>query len=164
MALLQAIYRAILTSPESIPNTEFSFSISDWADPDHLNKTIWSLSRLASQEQKWAMSDFGYFSWPMNGLIGSYEQVRAKISEREPTWEDKINKALWRGLVKNNAKRKDLINVAQGKEWSDIRGVEWTNAKTLTKASQKYAVSMVDHCAYRYLVGTEGIVYFSPLL
>lgn len=110
------------------------------------------------------MSDFGYFSWPMNGLIGSYEQVRAKISEREPAWEDKSDKALWRGLVTNNAKRQDLINVAQGKEWSDVRGVEWTNAKTLTKASQKYAVSMVDHCAYRYLVGTEGIFLFLLLV
>jgi hypothetical protein len=105
------------------------------------------------------MPDFGYFSWPMNGLIGSYEQVRAKISEREPTGENKINRALWRGLVKNNERRKDLINVAQGKYWSDIRGVEWTNAKTLTKASQKYAVSMIDHCAYRYLLGSEGMSF-----
>jgi hypothetical protein len=161
IALLHSIYRAILTAPDPVPNTEFSFSVSDRADPNHVNKTIWSLSRLASQESQWVMSDFGYFSWPMSGLIGSYEKVRAEIKEREPAWEGKINKALWRGLVSNNEKRKDLIKVAHGKEWSDIRAIEWTNAKTLTKASQKHAVSMVDHCRYKYLLGTEGITFHS---
>lgn len=157
IAVLQAIYRAILTSPDPVPNIEFSFSVSDFADPDYVNKTVWALSRLASQESTWLMSDFAYFSWPLNGLIGSYEGVRLKISEREPAWEDKIEKALWRGLVKNNKARQDLINAAEGKDWSDVRGIQWSSAKTLTKASQKYAVSIVDHCAYKYLVGTEGM-------
>jgi hypothetical protein len=51
----------------------------------------------------------------MNGIIGSYEQVRAKINEREPIWEEKVDKALWRGLVKNNERRKNLIEEARGK-------------------------------------------------
>lgn len=102
------------------------------------------------------MSDFAYFSWPMNGLIGSYETVRSRISEREPAWKDKIDKAFWRGFVKTNKARKDLTKAAEGKNWSDIRGIEWSGAKTVTKASQKYAVSVVDHCAYKYLIGTEG--------
>ncbi|KAE9978135.1 hypothetical protein EG328_001672 [Venturia inaequalis] len=163
IAILQSIYRAILTSPNPVPNIEFSFSVSDYADPNHVNKTIWALTRLASEESTWLMSDFAYFSWPMNGLIGSYATVRSRISEREPAWKDKIDKAVWRGSVKPNKARQDLINAAEGKDWSDVRGIEWSSAKSLMKASQKYAVSVVDHCAYKYLIGTEGRSYSGRL-
>jgi hypothetical protein len=143
-------------SSESIPNIEFSFAVSDIADPSHLNRTIWALTRLPQEEEKWLMSDFGYWSWPLK-LLGSYDQIREEICLKEPAWKDKIDKAVWRGAAKTNVLRKSLLAVTKGKPWSDVKEIFWKNSEALVSGSKSLALSMPEHCKYRYLVQTEGM-------
>lgn len=155
LGILLAINRAIISSQEPIPNIEFSFTVSDIADPSHTNHTIWALSRLPQEREKWLMSDFGYWSWPLD-LVGSYEQVRAQIKATESPWEMKTPRAVWRGAAKTNALRKALIKVSKGKEWADVKEVFWKDSKTLAHGSKGLALSMSDHCKYQFLIQTEG--------
>lgn len=99
LGTLHQIDRAIVTSPEPLPNIEFSIVVSDFPDEKHQHHTFWSLSRLAMDKEVWLMPDFGYWSWPL-GLVGNYEQIRAEIKANEVMWENKDPRALWRGAVK----------------------------------------------------------------
>ncbi|KAF2003412.1 hypothetical protein P154DRAFT_486606 [Amniculicola lignicola CBS 123094] len=154
LSILHQIHRAITTSPSPLPNIEFSFAVSDIADPTH-SHTIWALSRLLMDENTWLMPDFGYWSWPLE-LVGTYEQIRAEMLASEADWEDKIPKALWRGAVKTNPVRGTLMEVTRGKSWADVDAVTWKNR---TEVAGSNAVSMVDHCRYQFLVHTEGRSY-----
>ena len=129
---------------------------SDFADPDHLNKTIWALSRTADQEEIWLMPDFGYWSWPLN-LVGGYEQIRQEIADTELQFHAKKKQALWRGAVKTNEYREDLLRVTKDKEWADIKAIEWSGAADPTVSDGTKPLSMPEHCQYQFLVHTEGM-------
>ncbi|KAF1954587.1 hypothetical protein CC80DRAFT_526673 [Byssothecium circinans] len=158
LGILHQIDRALATSPEPLPNIEFSFTVSDFPDEKHQHHTFWSLSRLAKDEEMWLMPDFGYWSWPLQ-LVGNYEQVRTEAKANEVEWEKKIPKALWRGAVKTNKVRSSLMKVTRGKPWADVGEVKWKNRTDVAAGSAGSALSMVDHCGYQFLMHTEGRSY-----
>ncbi|KAF2008885.1 hypothetical protein BU24DRAFT_474962 [Aaosphaeria arxii CBS 175.79] len=158
LSTLHQIDRAIATSPESLPDIEFTFVVSDVPDIKHQHHTFWSLSRLAIDEEMWLMPDFGYWSWPVD-LVGNYEQIRAEIEANEVVWEEKVPKALWRGAVKTNKVRSSLMRVSQGKSWADVHEVRWKNRTDIAADSADLALSIVDHCGYQFLIHTEGRSY-----
>jgi hypothetical protein len=157
LAILNAINRAVLASQEPVPNIEFSFSISDVADPSRNRKTIWALSRRAEEEEKWVMSDFGYWSWPLN-VVGEYGELRSQIQDQEVGWTNKVPKALWRGAAGTNALRKALLKITRNQQWADVKEVFWKSATELKDSSVGVALTMPQHCGYQYLLHTEGSI------
>lgn len=101
------------------------------------------------------MPDFGYWSWPLE-LVGTYEQIRVEIKENEARWEEKLPKVLWRGAVGTNKVRSVLLRATRGKEWADVEQVKWKNRTDLSDGSTETAISMAGHCAYQFLIHTEG--------
>lgn len=96
------------------------------------------------------MPDFGYWSWPNNNM-GEYSEVRREIRDTEPVWNDKKPLAVWRGAPVTNPLRGALIKASEGKSWSDIKAIDWTN--------QANFLTMPEHCQYQYVVHTEGHSY-----
>lgn len=141
-----------------VPDIEFSFITTDIADPDHLLKPIWALSRTSSEPEKWLLSDFGFWSWPLD-LVGAYEQIRREISATEVEFEAKKKQVVWRGAVKTNAFRKDLIRVTKGKEWADVKGIQWKSSTKLKGQDKARAISTPEQCQYQFLIQTEGHSY-----
>jgi hypothetical protein len=107
-------------------------------------------------EEIWLMPDFGYWSWPITP-IGNYEQVRAEVKANEPGWEKKIPKAVWRGDVKTNKLRNELLRATRGKDWADVQDIRWENSTTIAAGSAASALSMREHCEYQFLLQTEGL-------
>jgi hypothetical protein len=107
------------------------------------------------------MPDFGYWAWPLD-LVGGYEQIRAEIvaneneSKSSQGWNEKIPKLVWRGAVKTNKLRETLVSVTRGKTWADAQGMRWKNRTHVSEWDVANAISMVDHCAYQFVVQTEG--------
>jgi hypothetical protein len=160
LSILHQIDRAITTSPEPVPDIEFSLVITDLPDEHttetHSRHTFWALSRLLDDKNTWLMPDFGYWSWPLD-LVGSYEQIRVEMAQNQLAWEDRIPKVLWRGALKTNKLRQTMYRATRGKDWADIKEVKWKNRTEVSADSG--AISMVDHCNYQYLMHTEGRSY-----
>ncbi|TWU70633.1 hypothetical protein ED733_001181 [Metarhizium rileyi] len=159
VAILHAIHRAIITSPEPLPNIEFAFTVSDVVpDPDDNKYPIWGLTRKAADEEIWLMGDFGYWSWPLD-LVGAYNEVRQKIAEAETKFEQKTKQAVWRGAVATNGHREELIKVTEKKDWADVRAIVWAGISDLISEDQTKALSMPEHCKYQFVIHTEGHSY-----
>lgn len=101
------------------------------------------------------MSDFGYWSWPVD-LVGGYEEIRREMKDTKTDFQDKIQKVVWRGSVKTNEHRRQLIDVTNGKEWADVKGVDWANETVVAAGDVGNALSISDHCKYMFVVQTEG--------
>lgn len=153
LAVLHSIHRALITSPTPLPNIEFSFSVSDVADPTNLGRSIWALSRTQEKEEKWLLPDFGYWSWPVD-LIGGYDQVRREIASSELDFSSKKKQVVWRGAIKTNTLRRDLIRVTRNKDWADVQAIEWHNSTNVAAASN--SITIPDHCQYQFVIQTEG--------
>ncbi|RPA82257.1 hypothetical protein BJ508DRAFT_414288 [Ascobolus immersus RN42] len=161
MAQLHNLHRAILTSPEPIPNFHFAFNTEDKVAQDMVS---WSLAyNLNDKETKlWPMPDFGFWSWPETH-VNSYATVRLRADAVDKKYGMKVAgkkpKAIWRGNVMGLQVRKDLLKYAEGKPWSDIKVLDWRNKKTI----KTELLSMSDHCKYQYLIHTEGHTYSGRL-
>lgn len=156
LAILHALNRAIVTSPEPLPNTEFSFTVADVVpDQEEKHYPIWGLARKAEDEEIWLMSDFGYWSWPLD-LVGAYDEVRREIAEAEMDFDKKKKQAVWRGAVATNGHRAELIKVTEGKDWADVRAIVWAGVSDIASEDQAKALSMPQHCQYQYVIHTEG--------
>ncbi|KAF2435421.1 hypothetical protein EJ08DRAFT_580281 [Tothia fuscella] len=158
LALLSSINRAIDSYPDPLPNIEFSVGLGDWPGTDSKSRPLWVLTRRFDEEDKWVMPDFGYWSWPLD-VIGAYSQVRSDITENEPDWSDKINKAVWRGATGTNDLRKLLVEVSEGKKWSDVKEISWENSTHMAIGMDALSISMSEHCNYKYVIHTEGHTY-----
>ncbi|KAH8145906.1 uncharacterized protein LAJ45_10048 [Morchella importuna] len=157
MATLHAIHRAILTSPEPLPNIEFTFIVNDKIDPT----TTWALTRRAADTDIWLMPDFGYYSWPET-KVGTYAEVQQKILAAEHTspWSSKRAKLVWRGapMTAHNI-RQHLVDVTAGKSWADVKYLDWNDKPAL----QRDLLAMPDHCGYKFVAHTEGASYSGRL-
>ncbi|TLD35782.1 DUF821 domain-containing protein [Venturia nashicola] len=150
LAIFFSIQRAIHAYPDALPNIEFSVCLGDVASGPEDIHAIWVLTKLRKQEEQWIMPDFGYWSWP-NENMGEYGEVRREIRDTEPAWSDKKSLAVWRGAPVTNPLRKALIDISEGKSWSDIKAIDW--------ATQENLLTMAEHCQYQYVVHTEGHSY-----
>ncbi|KAJ8071408.1 hypothetical protein OCU04_001729 [Sclerotinia nivalis] len=154
--MLHSLNRAIITSPGPLPNIEFSFDLSDIADPNHAQRSIWTLTRNSQEQEKWLMSDYGFWSWPLN-MVGENSKVRGEIFKREKNFFDKTRKVIWRRAVKTNIG--NLLRITAGKEWADVRAVRWAGASKLKIQDAGNALSMSEHCQYQFVLQTEGRSY-----
>lgn len=129
--------------------------LGDWPGDKDGHWPLWVLTRHSTDDEKWVMPDFGYWSWPLD-VVGDYTQVRRDIQENEEEWQKKIPKAVWRGSASTNELREALLNVSEDKPWSDVQEITWKNRTTLAAGMQELSLSMSEHCNYQYVVHTEG--------
>lgn len=163
IGMLGQIHRAIVTSPEPIPNVEFSMSVKDdCPTPKSIQNAIWNFNRRAGdtqQEALWLMPAFSHWAW--KDVAGSYAPYQKMMLETDalPITE-KIQKAVWRGAVSvNNALREPLVKAAKDQSWADVSGIDWDNKKEL---KSKW-ISMPDHCNYAFPIYTEGTTWSGRL-
>ncbi|CAG7926424.1 unnamed protein product [Penicillium olsonii] len=157
-ATLSAINRAILSSPEPLPNIEFAFNTDDSVD----RLPLWGYARRAKDKAIWLIPDFGFWSWPET-KAGSTREVQAKAEWAEEeglTWENKTAKLLWRGVPKMGPKVRDkLMRVTKDKPWADVKALVWDDKDSL----QNDYKTMPQHCEYQYIAQTEGNTYSGRL-
>ncbi|PMD41272.1 DUF821 domain protein [Hyaloscypha variabilis F] len=159
-ATLHAIHRALITSPEPLPNIEFVFMSDDIAAGTPEAK--WAYSRQSNETANWLMPDFGYWSWP-EPKIGSYLEVQMKATAMDAklSWKKKTNKLLWRGASMELLVREQLVNASRGHEWADVKIFSWEEEGA--KDSNSEILTMDQHCAYKYVAHTEGVSYSARL-
>lgn len=155
-ALLNSIQEAVITSPEILPNIEFVVKTADAPTGDETKLPLWVLDRTADQQDLWLTPDYGFYSWP-EPKVGSMIEVRDKCKQVESklSWKDKIPKAFWRGAILVNL-REQMIEIAKGHEWNDIKPLVWQHLDGLLKTPE-------EHCNYQYLVHAEGYAYSGRL-
>ncbi|KAF3103230.1 hypothetical protein TWF225_002866 [Orbilia oligospora] len=158
-ATLMAMHRAIVTSPEPIPNIEFTLNTADYIDFEQSAAT-WTYARRSNETVNWLMPDFGYWSWP-EPKVGSYNEVRlkARLADEAIPWEKKIPKIVWRGATLKLPVRLALLNQTKGAAWADVKALDWQSAES----KEKNLLSMSDHCHYRFVAHTEGHSYSGRL-
>ncbi|EGG09242.1 uncharacterized protein MELLADRAFT_115837 [Melampsora larici-populina 98AG31] len=155
-ALLNSIQEAVITSPERLPNIEFVVKTVDAPTGEETKLPLWVLDRTIDQEDVWLTPDYGFYSWP-EPKVGSMIEVRDKCNEIEKKldWKDKIPKAFWRGAILVKL-REQMIEIAKGHEWNDIKPIVWQHLDGLLKTPE-------EHCQYQYLVHAEGYAYSGRL-
>lgn len=155
-ATMHAIHRAVLTSPEPLPNIEFAIYSADIAPLT----AAWAYCRRAEQEKLWLVPFFGHWSWPET-LVGSMNEVSMKAEDEETawSWSKKIPKLFWRGNIRGDHVRENLMNVATDKPWADVKSLDWHNFESMHQDRK----SMHEHCDYKYIMHTEGDSYSGRL-
>lgn len=158
-ATLQAIYRAMLSSPVSLPDIEFAFNTDDIIFE---KVALWGYARRQDDTHIWVMPDFGYWSWPET-KVGTMREVemKAKSVEKDDGFSvaKKIPKLFWRGATMNLPLRERLLLMTQGKPWADVVALDWHNKESMSNDLK----SMPEHCQYKYLAHTEGNSYSGRL-
>ncbi|KAK3614225.1 hypothetical protein LTR56_027387 [Elasticomyces elasticus] len=156
-ATLQNINRAVLTSPDPVPNMEFSVKINDryGLTAKFPNATTWVFSRNitdVAMKQVWLMPDFNFWSYPR--VAGSYADFQRQTLRIGDDFAAKEDKLVWRGTINFNFKLRDaLIQQTKHQPWADVRKVaEDSN----DEESLRNHISMPDHCKYKYTIHTEG--------
>ncbi|KAH7389054.1 glycosyl transferase family 90-domain-containing protein [Cadophora sp. MPI-SDFR-AT-0126] len=157
-ASLQALHRAILTSPEPLPNIEFTMMVDDLAESANPR---WTYSRQKSMTSLWLMPDFGYWSWP-EPKIGAYSEIQMKAEQMDAKvpWMRKIDKLFWRGAHLKLLVREQLVNASRGKSWADVKMIVWDDN---AKGKAHDAFTMDEHCMYKFVAHTEGVSYSARL-
>ncbi|EPS41153.1 hypothetical protein H072_4939 [Dactylellina haptotyla CBS 200.50] len=156
-ATLMAMHRAIVTSPEPLPNIEFTFNTADFIDEP---AATWTYARRFDETLNWLMPDFGYWSWP-EPKVGSYDEIRIKalMAEESMPWDKKIPKIVWRGATLKLPVRLALLDRTNEAEWADVKALDWGNPES----KEHDLLSMSDHCHYRFVAHTEGHSYSGRL-
>jgi hypothetical protein len=160
IATLSALHRAVLSAPNTadIPNVEFVFSVEDL--PAQPGKPLWSLARRVQDHNLWLIPDFGFWSWDMPAL-GTLDEVANEAIQRESveTWDQKMEKLVWRGKITFAPKlRRALIDAAKGKPWSDVGQLKWTDPNL-----KEQFLGPVDQCNYMFIAHAEGTSYDTSL-
>ncbi|KAI0202786.1 glycosyl transferase family 90-domain-containing protein [Astrocystis sublimbata] len=133
-AALHQINRALITSPETLPNTVFSLNIRDQP-----YGTAWSYSRpafaapaaaLPPIKRAFLMPHFAFWSWPLPsiGSVARAAEAIARIESALP-FARKDPRVVWRGSARFNGVyrptlRRDLLRATAGAAWADVRALE----------------------------------------
>lgn len=178
-AALHQLHRAIVTSPEPLPDTLFALNIHDTPQARSL-----SYSRSRDPEHSFGadghiflMPHFSYWHWMRLPFISSLRNASTQITaiETATPFEHKIPKAVWRGTPwfassANTELRKSLLTTAhvagsttsKGGEnlpWADVQSLKWSDSGRRSEN----ALKIEDFCRYKYVVYTEGISYSGRL-
>ncbi|KIV83011.1 hypothetical protein PV11_05072 [Exophiala sideris] len=158
LATLHALHRAILSSPEILPNIEFAFNVDDRIPAD----AIWGYARQKEDTKVWLMPDFGFWSWPET-KAGSMREVQMKATMAEEvdgwSWSTKIPKLLWRGATMGLELRENFVAATASQPWADVKALTWRDNDSMVNDLK----SMPEHCQYKYLAHTEGNSYSGRL-
>ncbi|KXG52076.1 Lipopolysaccharide-modifying protein [Penicillium griseofulvum] len=158
IATLHSLHRALISSPEKVPNIEFAFNSDDRIEP----VALWGYARQEEDSNIWLIPDFGYWSWPET-KAGSMKEVVMKAEWAEDagglSWPKKVQKVLWRGATMGLELREKLIEVASSQPWADVKALNWKDHESMTSDLK----SMSEHCEYKYLAHTEGNSYSGRL-
>ena len=150
-AALALLHQSIVTAREPLPNVEFCMGLEDWG-----SRGKFSLDRAPQDEEMWLMPDYGWFSWPEH--VGGYSDIRYRMEkiEQEFPWEKKTPRLLWRGsMAVGKADRESLMQAAAGHSWNDVKAVDWGHPDT--------AISMEEHCKWKFQGFPEGNTYSGRL-
>lgn len=170
-AAIHQLHRALVTSPEPVPDTYFSINFQDQPFG-----TAWGYSRAInpafrskdSDERQFLMPHFSFWAWRLP-FVGSIGRAAAAIDrlEREtyPSFHDKIARAAWRGTTWFNSVhsprlRQNLLAVAKGQSWADVEALDWVGGGGQAGGQNATnALAIEDFCRYRYVLHTEGVAY-----
>ncbi|KAK3678185.1 hypothetical protein LTR78_002281 [Recurvomyces mirabilis] len=160
-ATLHQIHRAILASPEPVPNIEFAIKINDVINltPDDPSITIWAFSRNINDpvmDRVWVIPDFNFWSYPrVSGAYGDF-QLQA-MGQGKDKFSSKKDLLVWRGTLDFNREiREPLLAQSTAQTWSDVQRVD-------EDAATDVRITMPDHCRYKYSVHTEGTTWSGRL-
>ncbi|KAJ6261799.1 hypothetical protein Dda_2598 [Drechslerella dactyloides] len=161
-AALHQIHKALVTSPEPLPDTVFSFT-----PVDHPKNNSWGYSKWYDHTAPlnfWPVPHFGHWSWPVK-YVGPLHEAFDAVSaiEADLPFDSKTDKLFWRGTIyfnpiQNANLRANLITATSNKEWADIDSLQWT---ALEKS--KNIIQIPEICRYKYIAYTEGISYSGRL-
>ncbi|KAK3380930.1 glycosyl transferase family 90-domain-containing protein [Podospora didyma] len=179
-ATLQQIHRALVTSPDSLPDTAIAINIRDQPFG-----AAWSYSRPAYAmpsssgppiTRAFLMPHFSFWAWPQP-FIGSLSRAAAAIDAIEASlpFSKKNPRAIWRGTVGFNSVhhptlRQDLLNATEGRsDWADVEALKWEEGNDSTNKNKSTAVPsnaimVEDFCRHKYVLHTEGVTYSGRLL
>ncbi|KAI5365280.1 Putative glycosyl transferase CAP10 domain-containing protein [Septoria linicola] len=167
LAILSSIHRALAAASDrrTFPNIEFVFSIEDKAtDVTSVRiEPLWVVARKASEESFFLLPDFGYWAWDniidgKNNEVGPYDEVvhKALAFEEGGNFFDKTPQLVWRGKLSFAPKlRRGLIDAARGKEWSDVKELNWSVKHNF--------LALDEHCRYMFIAHVEGRSYSASL-
>ncbi|KAK3070509.1 hypothetical protein LTR53_010328 [Teratosphaeriaceae sp. CCFEE 6253] len=157
---LHQIQRAILASPEPVPDIEFAIKINDVIDltPHDPTVTVWTYSRNIHDpvmDRAWVIPDFNFFSYPrVAGAFGDFQRQATAIHADFAAKRDQL---VWRGTVYFNAPlRSALLAQTAGQPWSDVRQLD-------EGAEDPFRITMAAHCDYKFAVHTEGTTWSGRL-
>ncbi|KAI0454611.1 glycosyl transferase family 90-domain-containing protein [Xylaria acuta] len=169
-AALHQINRAIITSPEKLPDTVFSLNIRDQP-----YGTAWSYSRpayaapasaLPPITRAFLMPHFALWSWPLPsiGSVARAADAIARIEDSLP-FARKDPRVVWRGSARFNGVhqptlRWDLLRATAGAETPGYG--EQGNADTNPDGNAT-TLMIEDFCRYKYVLYTDGVTYSGRL-
>jgi len=78
-----------------------------------------------------------------------------EIAQEELAFERKVPQLVWRGVIEQGPIRAKLVEVSQGKNWSNVKGMQWLG-RGGSEGGTDEALSAWDQCNFQYLVYTEG--------
>ncbi|KAI0554690.1 glycosyl transferase family 90-domain-containing protein [Xylaria curta] len=185
-AALHQINRAIITSPEKLPDTVFSLNIRDQP-----YGTAWSYSRpayaapapaLPPIKRAFLMPHFAFWNWPLPsiGSIARAAEAIARIEDNLP-FARKDPRVVWRGSPRFNGRHRptlrwDLLRATAGAEWADVRALDSYEIKTSLQDAVKKkedintspdgnttTLMVEDFCRYKYVLYTDGVTYSGRL-
>ncbi|KAM7199386.1 Glycosyl transferase family 90 domain containing protein [Naviculisporaceae sp. PSN 640] len=164
-ASLHQLHRALITSPEPIPDTIFTlnfrdepfgtaFTYSRQADP--------SLRPSNPHARSFPMPHFSHWAWDLP-FVGSIPRASAAIDTLESTlpFDQKVPKAVWRGTTWYNSAqspglRQKLVAATKNQPWADVQALVWNASDNRIAAN---ALPIEDFCRYKYIIHTEGVTY-----
>jgi hypothetical protein len=171
-AVLHQLHRAVLASPEQLPDTVLSINVQD----ESVNDTI-SFARPAYTSplpgnppigRAFLMPHFSFWAWPLP-FIGSLRRASSAVDklEGEFSFARKIPKVVWRGTKRyNNAHnphlRTDLLKQTAGNAWADVQELTWGSRVSGGNVATN-SLMIEDFCKYKYVIHTEGITYSGRL-
>lgn len=152
--VLSQLHRALLgasAAGETLPTIEFAVTVDDMSlipgGPDDTH-TIWAFTRNIhdrAHDKEWLIPDFNF--WANQGA--SFRDMELRAAAHDAPFAEKIPQAVWRGVRwTNEAVRGNLLAKSEGKDWADIKEMEWTNKTDFMR--------MEDFCRYAFVVHTEG--------
>ncbi|KAF7188063.1 hypothetical protein HII31_10635 [Pseudocercospora fuligena] len=160
LGLLQRAVDSAIAGGEVLPTVEAALLFEDISNPptDDGTHSFWTWSSLKDHDphkRLWLIPNFDFwYSSPQ----GSYEAARMHAMKNDAPFAHKIPQIVWRGTEWTNKELRDgLVNIGAGKEWADIKFIDWSKTEKGNK------IPVEDLCKYALTVHTEGVSYSGRL-
>ncbi|GAB7358531.1 hypothetical protein MBLNU230_g2594t1 [Neophaeotheca triangularis] len=162
VAVLHQLYRTVLTATaigEPLPDMEFSITVDDIPHlPDGGDYAVWAFTRDMTDpddEAVWLIPDFNFLAAPR--AKKTFQEMQALARMNDGPLSNKLPQVVWRGVRWTNERiRGAMISAVEGKEWADVRDIDWSD--------QTQVMRMEDYCRYNFVLNTEGHSWSSRML